>query len=264
MQEVRGSCLFSSTTPSRARCARGVPAALTGDRGLAAKLQVSRPMRDRAPGPSQGGSAGSNPVGATQPTPGRTAPSGWWRPFGSRNTGTMWSRLCTRISATSASIRVLRTGSGPCRTAARTRSSSSATSCGLGVGWGSVSSRSRSSSWRVLSSTSLVVSASPALLLAEGAGFKGVQVAVDCGFGLGDLAAHRAQLLLVLLAQGRGLAAGGADGAFEQVGLLVGGHQRLEHGLVELVGGQPVGGARRPAVAVAGVAGVVAVALAAA
>jgi hypothetical protein len=66
MQEVRGSCLLSSTTRSRVRCARCVPAALTGDRGLTAKLQVSRPTRDRAPGPSQGGSAGSNPVGATR------------------------------------------------------------------------------------------------------------------------------------------------------------------------------------------------------
>jgi hypothetical protein len=65
MQEVRGSRLLSSTTRSRVRCARCVPAALTGDRGLAVKLQVSWPTRDRAPGPSQGGSAGSNPVGAT-------------------------------------------------------------------------------------------------------------------------------------------------------------------------------------------------------
>jgi hypothetical protein len=32
--------------------------------------------------------------------------------------------------------------------------------------------------------------APPALLLAEGAGFEGVQVAIDRGFGLGDLAAR--------------------------------------------------------------------------
>jgi hypothetical protein len=61
-----------------------------------------------------------------------------------------------------------------------------------------------------------------ALLLAEGAGLEGVQVAVDRRFGLADLAADRVQLFLLLLAQGRGLVAGGADGAFEQVGLLVG------------------------------------------
>jgi hypothetical protein len=49
-----------------------------------------------------------------------------------------------------------------------------------------------------------------ALLLSQGAGFEGVQVAVDRGFGLADLATDRAQLSLVLLAQVRGLAAGGA------------------------------------------------------
>ena len=38
---------------------------LDRDRRLEAKLQVSRPTRQRAPAPSQGGSAGSNPVGAT-------------------------------------------------------------------------------------------------------------------------------------------------------------------------------------------------------
>jgi hypothetical protein len=74
MQEVRGSRLLSSTTRSRVRCARCVPAALTGDRGLAAKLQVSRLTRDRALGPSQGGSAGSNPVGATIHHQHNTAP----------------------------------------------------------------------------------------------------------------------------------------------------------------------------------------------
>ena len=41
------------------------PAARTGAYGLAAKLQVSRPTGGGATGPSQGGSAGSNPVGAT-------------------------------------------------------------------------------------------------------------------------------------------------------------------------------------------------------
>ena len=66
---VRASWPLSPTTPSRVRCARCVPAASTGDRGLAAKLQVSRPTRDQAAGPSQGGSAGSNPVGATIRTP---------------------------------------------------------------------------------------------------------------------------------------------------------------------------------------------------
>jgi hypothetical protein len=45
--QVRDSNPFSSTAPFRVRCARCVPAASTGDRGLAAKLQVSRPMRDR-------------------------------------------------------------------------------------------------------------------------------------------------------------------------------------------------------------------------
>jgi hypothetical protein len=48
---------------------------------------------------------------------------GRWRPFGSRNTGAMCSRRRTRTSSTSASTRLLRTGSGRCRTAARTRSS---------------------------------------------------------------------------------------------------------------------------------------------
>jgi hypothetical protein len=52
---------------------------------------------------------------ATQPTPGRTAPSGRWRPFGSRNTGAICSRRRPRIPSTSASTRLGRTGSGPCR-----------------------------------------------------------------------------------------------------------------------------------------------------
>jgi hypothetical protein len=47
------------------RCAPCVPAAGTGAYGLSAKLQVRRPTRQLAPAPSQGGSAGSNPVGAT-------------------------------------------------------------------------------------------------------------------------------------------------------------------------------------------------------
>jgi hypothetical protein len=38
---------------------------LAGDRELAVKLQVSRPTRQLGYDPSQGGSAGSNPVGAT-------------------------------------------------------------------------------------------------------------------------------------------------------------------------------------------------------
>jgi hypothetical protein len=65
-------------SPSRVRCARCVPAAWTGAYALAANLQISRPARQRAPAPSQGGSAGSNPVGATR-TPARScraAPSG--------------------------------------------------------------------------------------------------------------------------------------------------------------------------------------------
>jgi hypothetical protein len=49
---------LGSLCPMRAR-------ALAGDRELTVKLQVSRPTRDRAPGPSQCGSACSNPVGAT-------------------------------------------------------------------------------------------------------------------------------------------------------------------------------------------------------
>jgi hypothetical protein len=46
-------------------CAPFVPAAWTGTHGLAAKLQVIRPTCEGAPGPSRGGRAGSNPVGAT-------------------------------------------------------------------------------------------------------------------------------------------------------------------------------------------------------
>jgi hypothetical protein len=65
MQEVRGSCLpqlhdsiLGALCPMRAR---GL------DRGhrLAAKLHVSGPTGGEASAPSQGGSAGSNPVGAT-------------------------------------------------------------------------------------------------------------------------------------------------------------------------------------------------------
>jgi hypothetical protein len=65
MQEVKGSCLLRSTTPPPVRRARCVPVAPPGSNRLAAKLQVSAPMRGGAVGPSQGGSAGSNPVGAT-------------------------------------------------------------------------------------------------------------------------------------------------------------------------------------------------------
>jgi hypothetical protein len=57
------------------RCARCVPAASTGDHGLAAKLHVSKPTCEVAPAPSQGGSAGSNPVGAT--TIGRRLAADW-------------------------------------------------------------------------------------------------------------------------------------------------------------------------------------------
>jgi len=54
-----------ASTGERGRCARCVPAALTVDHGPTAKLHVSTPACERAAGPSQGGSAGSNPVGAT-------------------------------------------------------------------------------------------------------------------------------------------------------------------------------------------------------
>src|SRR5215211_6482820 len=65
MQALRLSYLRSSIIPSRVRCARCVPAASTGGHRPAAKLQVSRPTRQLGYDPSQGGSAGSNPVGAT-------------------------------------------------------------------------------------------------------------------------------------------------------------------------------------------------------
>jgi hypothetical protein len=58
-------CLLGSTAPSRVCCAPCVSEPLTRDHGPMAKLQVSRPMRWWATPPSQGGSAGSNPVGAT-------------------------------------------------------------------------------------------------------------------------------------------------------------------------------------------------------
>ena len=50
--------ISGSLCPMRARI-------LIGDRRLAAKLHVNRLMRQLGPAPSQGGSAGSNPVGAT-------------------------------------------------------------------------------------------------------------------------------------------------------------------------------------------------------
>jgi len=65
MQALRLSYLRSSIIPSRVRCARCVPEASTGGHRPAAKLQVSRPTRQLGYDPSQGGSAGSNPVGAT-------------------------------------------------------------------------------------------------------------------------------------------------------------------------------------------------------
>jgi hypothetical protein len=65
MQALRGSYLRSSIIPSRVRCDRCVPETSAGGHRLEAKLQVSRPTGPLAPGPSQGGSAGSNPVGAT-------------------------------------------------------------------------------------------------------------------------------------------------------------------------------------------------------
>ena len=68
---VRGSCLLSSITRSRGALCPMRARALAGDRELAVKLQVSRPARQRAPAPSQGGSAGSNPVGATTTSPTR-------------------------------------------------------------------------------------------------------------------------------------------------------------------------------------------------
>jgi hypothetical protein len=46
-------------------CALCVPAAFTRDTSLAAKLHVSGPTGEEATAPSPGGSAGSNPVGAT-------------------------------------------------------------------------------------------------------------------------------------------------------------------------------------------------------
>jgi hypothetical protein len=62
---LRTRLSLSSTTPYAVRCAPSVPAAHTGDHRLASNLQVSRPACEGAPAPSQGGSAGSNPVGAT-------------------------------------------------------------------------------------------------------------------------------------------------------------------------------------------------------
>ena len=61
----RGGRHRSSTTQSRVRCARCVPATSTGGHRFAAKLHVSGPTGEEATAPSQGGSAGSNPVGAT-------------------------------------------------------------------------------------------------------------------------------------------------------------------------------------------------------
>jgi hypothetical protein len=65
IQGVRGSCLLSFTTPCRGALCPMRARGLDGGHRLAAKLQVSRPTRQPVPDPSQGGSAGSNPVGAT-------------------------------------------------------------------------------------------------------------------------------------------------------------------------------------------------------
>jgi hypothetical protein len=67
---------------------------------------------------------------------------------------------------------------------------------------------------------------------------------------------------LVLVVQRLGLGPGGGDCPLEQVGALEGGQERLQDGLVELLGGQPVGRAGVGAVALSGEAHVVAVAVA--
>jgi hypothetical protein len=55
----------NASAGERGSYAQCVPAAVTGGYGPAAKLHVSGPTRQRGYAPSQGGSAGSNPVGAT-------------------------------------------------------------------------------------------------------------------------------------------------------------------------------------------------------
>nr|WP_262324442.1 hypothetical protein [Acidiferrimicrobium sp. IK] len=101
----------------------------------------------------------------------------------------------------------------------------------------------------------------PAVGLRQAAGLEGEEVPLDGFFGLGQLGIDDAQLVLVLSAFGPGTSEAGGERSVEEVVTRDGAQQRAAHFAFELVGGEPLGGAGGGAVAVAGEAGVVAVAV---
>ncbi|MFB9830983.1 hypothetical protein [Actinoallomurus acaciae] len=64
-----------------------------------------------------------------------------------------------------------------------------------------------------------------------------MKVALDAGFGAGDLCFHNLELLLVDLLSFGSACGHRGDGLFEQADVLVGGQQRVDDSLVELLGG---------------------------
>ncbi|MCI0688696.1 MAG: hypothetical protein L0Y54_15890 [Sporichthyaceae bacterium] len=73
--------------------------------------------------------------------------------------------------------------------------------------------------------------------LGEIPGFEGPQVAVDGGFGLGQLGSDGVAFRLVVTPVGGVPGRDGGDRLVEQVGVLVGAQQRVQDRLVDLLGG---------------------------
>ena len=95
----------------------------------------------------------------------------------------------------------------------------------------------------------------------DGAGFEGVHVALDGGFGLFQLSFGGGELVLVELGDVGSVASLGGDGSFEEFGVGIDGQEGGEDGLFEDVGADAFAGAGVFAVTLAGPAGVVAVAV---
>jgi len=91
-----------------------------------------------------------------------------------------------------------------------------------------------------------------------------LKVAGDGVVGAPEVGADGGEFSLVVAGEAGGAAAQGGDGDGEQVGAVVGGQQRVQDGGFQFVGWEAFGGAGGGAEAVAGEAGVVAVALASA
>ncbi|MDA8288370.1 MAG: hypothetical protein M0014_07930 [Actinomycetota bacterium] len=101
----------------------------------------------------------------------------------------------------------------------------------------------------------------PAGGLRQGAGLEGEEVSLNGFFGLGQLDLDNFQFVLVLAAFGSGTSEAGGERGVEEVVAGDGAQQRAADFAFELVGGEPFGWTGGGAVAVAGEAGVVAVAV---